>query len=198
MDKSAFLVIDVQNDYCEPEGVFSKANFDISSIPSIYQNINRLADWQRKRNAPVIWVKMVWDNDEEVGRLSEISKFLKYKGMRRGTWGAEIVSELDVHEHDIIVEKKRFSAFYDTELDNILKKLGVTELFMAGVRTDFCVESSVRDAFFRDYKVVIVDDCVAGFFQELHENSLKVMGTVFADIKSTEDIIKSNEEVLKK
>lgn len=187
--QTALLVIDVQNDYCHPEGVFAKSGFDVRSIPPIYRNINLLVDYQRKKNAPVIWVKMIWDTDEEVGHLGERSPFLKHEGLRRGTWGAEIVHELDVDDEESIVEKKRFSAFYNTRIERVLQSLRVEKLIMTGVRTDFCVESSIRDAFFRDYEVVMVRDGVAGYIQQLHENSLKVMGTIFADVKNTEDIL---------
>ena len=66
---------------------------------------------------------------------------------------------------------------------------------MAGVRTDFCVESTVRDAFFRDLEVVVARDAVAGYFPDLHENSLRVMGTVFARIESVDALVARFEAV---
>jgi ureidoacrylate peracid hydrolase len=190
MSDTAVLIIDVQNDYCHPDGVFAKvAKFPIDTIPAIYQNINRLVLESREKSIPVIWVKMMWDNDEEVGILGDKSTFLKHEGLRRGTWGSELVDKLDVHPDDMIVEKKRFSAFYKTELAEVLKELGVQKLIIGGVRTDFCVESTVRDAFFRDYEVITASDCVASYIQKLHEGSLQVMGTVFSKVMKTDEII---------
>jgi ureidoacrylate peracid hydrolase len=190
MNKTALVIIDVQNDYCHPEGVFAqKAKFSIESISNIYPNLCKLVSACRDKDIPVIWVKMIWDNDEEVGILANKSAFLKHEGLRRGTWGADIVSEMDVQPNDIIIEKKRFSAFYETELSSVLEKLGVKEIIVGGVRTDFCVESTVRDAFFRDYEVIIASDCAASYFSHFQEGSLRVMGTVFSKVLETEDII---------
>lgn len=186
----ALVIIDTQNDYCHPEGVFAKANFDVTALPSVYRKINGLIAKQRKKNEPVIWVKMIWANDEEVGLLGKRSKFLAHEGLRKGTWGAEIVEELDVKPDDIFIEKKRFSAFYNTNLDETLKSLGVQKFIIAGVRTDFCVESTIRDGFFRDYEIIMAEDAMASYFPELHDNSIKVMGTVFCEVKKVNDIYK--------
>lgn len=195
LTNSAFIIIDMQNDYCKPDGVFAeKARFPIESIPAIYPRINRLVEHCRKKSIPVVWVKMIWDNDEEVGLLAEKSLFLKGEGLRRGTWGAEIVKELQPETEDLVVEKKRFSAFYETDLHEQLQSRNIEQLIFAGVRTDFCVESSVREAFFRDYKVIVAEDCVAGYFIPLHENSLMVMNTVFAQVKHSDDIISAISE----
>lgn len=184
------LLIDLQNDYCHPDGVFArKAQFNVDSIPAIYPNLQKAIRACRERNIPVIWVAMVWDSDEEVGILAERSLFLQKEGLRRGTWGAEVVSELEKLPHDPVVEKKRFSSFFDTTLSDVLDRHGVRKLIVGGVRTDFCVESTVRDAFFRDYDVVVLSDGVAGYFPLLHEGSLRVMGTVFAKVMTVDETI---------
>jgi ureidoacrylate peracid hydrolase len=195
MSDQALVLIDIQNDYCHPDGVFAqKAKFNVETIPAIFPNLQQLIAKCRALKIPVIWVKMIWDNDEEVGLLSKRSQFLQKEGLRRGTWGAEIVSDLDVQPTDYVVEKKRFSAFYQTELADLLQRLGVRQIITGGVRTDFCVESTVRDAFFNDYEVTVIADGVAGYFAPLHEGSLKVMGTVFASIKPAQEIIAELEQ----
>jgi nicotinamidase-related amidase len=98
------------------------------------------------------------------------------------------VEGLDVEQGDAHVTKPRFSGFYETELEETLRRLGVTTLVTAGVRTDFCVESTVRDAFFRDFDVVVVEDAVAGYFAELHDNSLRLMQTVFARVAPVDQV----------
>jgi ureidoacrylate peracid hydrolase len=189
MNKTALLIIDMQNDFCHPDGIFAQeAKFSIESIAGIYPNLRKLADSCRDQGIPVIWVKTIWDNDNEVGILAE-RPFLKNGGLRRGTWGAEIVKELHPQPGDIIVEKKRFSAFYQTELSRILDEWGVRKIIVGGVRTDFCVESTVRDAFCRDYEVIIASDCVASYFQHFHQNSLQVLGTAFSTVMETEEVI---------
>ena len=143
---------------------------------------NALVSQARSVGAPVIWVRMEWQDDGDVGLLAERSPFLRERGLRRGTWGAELLTGLDRRPEDHEVLKPRFSAFHRTGLEELLARLGVNTLVLAGVRTDFCVESTVRDAFFRDLRAVVARDAVAGYFADLHENSLRVMSTVFAEV----------------
>lgn len=182
-DGTAVVVIDVQNDYCHPEGVFAHAGLRLDDLPSLVGRINGLIADARHANVPVVWVRMEWPDDASVGLLAERSPFLRQAGLRRGTWGAELVAGLDVQAADHIVVKPRFSAFYDTKLQDVLEDLGARTIVVAGVRTDFCVESTVRDAFFRDIAVIVASDAVAGYVDDLHQASLRLMSTVFADLE---------------
>lgn len=180
--RTAVVVIDVQNDYCHPSGVFAQAGLRVDGLEELVSRINALVAAARAAGSPVIWVRMEWADDAEVGLLAERSPFLRSAGLRQGTWGAELVDGLAVEPGDAQVSKARFSSFYDTTLEDTLRRLGVTTLVTAGVRTDFCVESTVRDAFFRDFDVVVAEDAVAGYFADLHDNSLRLMQTVFARV----------------
>lgn len=179
---AALVVIDVQNDYCHPDGVFAAAGLRVAGLEGLVERINALVAAARSGGRPVVWVRMEWPDDDSVGLLAERSPFLRERGLRRGTWGAEPVAGLDVRPGDHVVVKPRFSAFHRTSLDDLLARLAVDTLVMAGVRTDFCVESTVRDAFFRDLRVVVARDAVAGYVEELHAASLRLMGTVFAEV----------------
>lgn len=182
---AAVLVIDVQNDFCHADGVFAQAGLVVPDLEGVVDGVNRLVTAGRARGLPIIWLTMSWANDAEVGLLANRSPFLAAEGLREGTWGVELVAGLDVAEDDRVITKTRFSSFYRTSLAEYLDQLGVSTLLIGGVRTDFCVESTVRDAFFRDYRAVVVRDAVAGYFPDLHENSLREMGTVFATVAST-------------
>ena len=81
--------------------------------------------------------------------------------MIRDTWDTDIVSELKPQSNDIVLYKTRFSGFYQTDLDATLKKLGIKYLIVTGVTTSICVESTVRDAMFRDYLCVLLKDCMS-------------------------------------
>jgi ureidoacrylate peracid hydrolase len=187
-ERYATVVVDMQNDYVEDRGVLPRAGMENAAAKAIVPRVRELVEFSRAQRIPVIWVTMVWENDADVGVLAERSPFLRHEGLRRNTWGAQLVDGLDVRQGDYVVEKKRFSAFYDTRLEGLLHNLGITHLLVAGVRSDFCVESTVRDAFFRDFRTTIVRDCVAGYFPELHENSLRVMGTVFARVLDLDEV----------
>lgn len=185
---TAVVVIDVQNDYCHPDGVFAKAGLTVTNLPELVERTNVLVQAARRAGRPVIWVRMEWADRADVGLLADRSPFLREEGLRTGTWGANPVDGLDVSPADAVVTKKRFSSFYGTDLDRVLAQAGVNALVVAGVRTDFCIESTVRDAFFRDLDVVIARDAVAGFFPDLHDASLRVMSTVFARVQDVDEI----------
>ncbi|NEA26151.1 cysteine hydrolase family protein [Actinomadura bangladeshensis] len=184
---TALLVIDMQNDYCHPDGVFAKAGLRVTGLDDLVQNVNTLAAAARSAGRPVIWVRMEWADDADVGLLAQRSPFLREQGLRRGTWGCELVTGLDRAPGDHEIVKPRFDAFHRTGLDDLLRDLGVETLVMAGVRTDFCVESTVRAAFFRDLKAVVAREAVAGYFEDLHLNSLRLMATVFAHVVSVNE-----------
>lgn len=191
----ALVLVDLQNDYCHPRGVFDRAGLRLGDRAPLVERVNRLATAARAGGHVVIWTRMVWDNDEEVGLLASRSPFLAHEGLRQGSWGAELLEELDVHASDRIVEKPRFSAFFQTDLESRLQEEDIRRLVLAGVRTDFCVESTVRDAFFRDIDVVVVGDAVAGYFPELHDHSLRVMNTVFARVLETQQAVPILEQL---
>jgi ureidoacrylate peracid hydrolase len=185
----ALVLVDLQNDYCAPGGVFERAGMRVDGLDKLVASTNRLVAAARAGGHIVIWVRMVWDEDGGPGLLAERSPFLAREGLRRGTWGAEPLDGLDVAPDDAIVEKRRFSAFFDTGLEELLLREGVDTIVTGGVRTDFCVESTVRDAFFRDIEVLVVADAVAGYVPDLHEHSLREMGTVFAEVVTVDDAL---------
>jgi ureidoacrylate peracid hydrolase len=116
----------------------------------------------------------------------------------RDTWNTDIVSELAPETGDIVMYKHRFSAFYETELDEILKRLRAQYLIFTGCTTSVCVESSIRDAMFRNYSCVLLEDCTAepigqGLPRSNHEASLLVLQTLFAWISHSEKFIEALE-----
>lgn len=183
------LVVDVQNDYCSADGVFDRVGLRADDLSGLVSTINRVTAAGRSTDTPVVWVRMEWRHEGDVGILAERSPFLLDEGLRAGTWGAQIVDGVELGSRDIHVTKRRFSAFFDTELHDVLQERDVDRLYVLGVRTDFCVESTVRDAFFRDYDVTVVSDGVRGYVEAMHDASIAVMSTVFARVASSEEVV---------
>lgn len=178
----ALLLIDLQNDFCHPDGAFAAGGLRVPDLDGLLAAVNTLVAAARRAGSPVIWVRMVYESEADVGLLASRGPGIANHALRRGTWGAELLSGLEVGADDHFVDKRRFSAFFQTRLERLLRRLEVTGLVVGGVRSDFCVESTVRDAFFRDLPVTVAADATAGFVAELHQASLRVMGTVFADV----------------
>jgi ureidoacrylate peracid hydrolase len=106
-----------------------------------------------------------------------------------GTWGAQIVDDLKPEEGEHLVVKKGFGGFSNTPLDTILRNMGVTTCVVSGVTTCVCVSTTVRGGVEHNYRMILVEDAVAEVSRDSHEAELKTMARVFADVKTTDDVV---------
>jgi nicotinamidase-related amidase len=174
--RSAMIVIDMQNDFCSPKGWLAHIGVDVTPACRPIGPLNTLLPALRKAKVPVIWVN--WGNRPDKLNLSpSLLHVYKPTGvgvglgdplpdcrapvLQKGSWAAAIVDGLEVGPDDIHVAKYRMSGFWDTELDSILRTLGVTTLLFGGVNADQCVLCTLQDANFLGYDCVLVADCAA-------------------------------------
>jgi len=187
-DKSrcVLLVIDMQNDFCSPEGNMAKISKDIRFIQKMVPNLSRLLEICRSAGMRVIFTKMVhsvWtDSPAWVSKLNS-------KNVRERTWGCEFYQGFEPHEEDWVVEKHRYSAFLNTDLDMVLRASGVDSIIVTGVNSDQCVDGSAKHAFQLDYYVFLVKDCIATDSQTLTEAVLSMAEKSYGWIVSSEEII---------
>lgn len=189
---TALVLIDVQNDFCNPSGVMGRKGEDLGFIESALPAMGDLLVAARRAGTTVIHVRA------EYGPLSD-SEVMRAKSADAGgdgccvpsTWGSAFVDGFEPALGEPIVVKHRFSAFIDTRLDSLLRSNGIRTVVMVGVATHCCVESTARDASMRDYYVVIPEDCVAvrGRMRHLHEASLETMGMYFATVTPSKTVI---------
>jgi ureidoacrylate peracid hydrolase len=114
----------------------------------------------------------------------------------RDTWNTDILQELTPQPGDLVLYKTRYSGFYGTDLDRILKSRSVASLVVTGCTTSICVESTIRDAMFRDYRCVLLEDCAAepighGLSRSNHEASLLAIQLLFGRIANSADLIRA-------
>jgi ureidoacrylate peracid hydrolase len=176
--KSAVLVIDMQNDFGSPGGMFDRAGIDISGIRRAIEPIGRVLALARRRRIPVIYLTMQHRQDlADLGdplaphrikhsRLGVGEAMTSPDGqpsriLTSGGWGTAIVPDLVPASGDLVVAKHRYSGFFETQLDGILRSLGARHLVVTGCTTSVCVESTIRDAMFRDYQCLLLEDCTA-------------------------------------
>jgi nicotinamidase-related amidase len=174
--RTAIIIIDMQNDFCHPDGWLAHIGVDVAPARTPIGPLQRLLPALRDHNVPVIWLN--WGNRPDRLNLSPallhvykpsgagvgLGDALPGSGakvLERGSWSAAIVDELTPDPADIVVAKYRMSGFQDTELDSILRNLGVTTLLFAGVNADQCVLCTLQDANFRGYDCLLVADCAA-------------------------------------
>ena len=176
--RTAVVVIDMQNDFGAPGGMFDRAGIDISGITAAATATSRLLAVARGAHLPIVYVTMKHPADlANVGpedgphwikhlRLGAGETVVAPDGspgriLIEGTWNTRILDELEPHPGDPIVSKHRYSGFFETELHAVLQGLNATCLVVTGCTTSICVESTVRDAMFRDYTCLVLEDCTA-------------------------------------
>jgi nicotinamidase-related amidase len=151
----ALLVIDMLNDFCRENGALY-----VPQAEEIIPSIAKLVNIARENRVPVIYA-----NDSHEENDEEFKKWPRHAV--KNTWGVEVVEELAPREGDTVIEKTRYDAFYKTELDCVLKKLEVKDLYLTGVVTNICVLATGMSAAIRGYQTKVVKECVKDLPSEL-------------------------------
>ena len=188
---TALVVIDMQNDFCAENGYIHNAqDVDMSANKPLAARIGKLVEAAREIGTMVVWVKAIYDHDLLPAPL--LSKMLiKGKGAvccASDSWGADFY-EIGPIEGEQIVEKRCYSAFHNTQMDDILRRRGIKSLLMTGVATNVCVESTLREAFFHGYYIVMPPDCVGSANAELHEASIKTVDQIFGYVPESDEVL---------
>lgn len=168
MTKEALLIIDMLNDF-----VCLGAPLEVPNARKIIPAIKREIEEARKNSRQVIYVCDAHEPDDK-----EFVKFGWPSHAVKGTKGAEIVEELMPDEDDIIINKTTYSGFYNTQLNAVLKKIGINSLRLTGCVTHICIMFTASDAVLRGYNVSVVKDAVAGLKKQDHEAALRIMKNV--------------------
>ena len=193
--KTAILVIDPQNDFLHNEGQYAQAGVDISHMQKSIGPIKDLVGAARERNVPVIWTRHGFRDIRDAGVFMSLRPFLAEGGLRHGTWGYEVLEELGALPGDWYVEKQRLSAFFNTNLELILKSLAVETLLICGVLTNQCVAATSKDASFRDFKPIVVAEATGTTLPHLHLPALEMIRVGWGEVRSLEATLKEISEL---
>jgi nicotinamidase-related amidase len=161
-EKPALLIIDMVKDYFKEENHYPITPLARKIIPPTNALINQF----RKKRFPVIFSTDAFAEDDF------IFKGKMHPHAIKGTKGAEVVEDLDMEPEDLWLPKPRFSAFFNTDLEKILRDQDITLCAVAGIATNFCVLATVMDALCHDFKAVILEDCSAAFSDRMHAQCL--------------------------
>ena len=194
MAKTVVIVVDMQNDFGSKGGMFDRGGTDITMIQRAVPPTARVLAAGRKAGLKVVYLKMGFRPDLSdlgapdspnwighhhagVGTTVRAPNGAEGRILIRDTWNTDIVNELKPEPADTVIYKHRYSGFYQTDLDATLKRLGARYLIFTGCTTSVCVESTIRDAMFRDYSPVLLADCTGepigyGLPRSNHEASL--------------------------
>ena len=188
-ERTALIVVDVQNDYCHPRGSLGCAGADLAAVAPAVANIERLILAARESGAAVIFVRNwheVWtDSDAWVGRKPLSTS----RAAIARSWGAEFFN-VEPLASEPIISKYRYSGFIGTNLDQALRTLKRDVLIMTGIATNVCVESTARHAVFLDYRIVFMSDATATADGDaIQKATLHNMERHFGRVAATEDVI---------
>lgn len=186
------LVIDVQNDYCDDRGSFGQSGFPLGEIQAMVPRLVSFIEQARRAGVTVVFVRT------EHGQWTNSPVWLTRRERRagptpppicvEGSWGAEFY-EVKPTPADRVVIKHRYSAFVGTDLDLTLRSHRVSHLLFTGVATNVCVESTLREAFMKDYRVTLVEDCCAATTTEEHQGTLTNVSKYFGDVVPSRDLL---------
>jgi nicotinamidase-related amidase len=189
---TALILVDLQNDFCDPKGAMGARGEDLSVAQAILPTVSRLLGGARKAGLMVVHVKAEYglDSASDVS-LHSGNGVGATECCRPGSWGAEFVDEARPLDGEQVVVKHRFSPFPDTRLELLLRANCIRTVVVMGVATHCCVEATVRDACHKDFYVVVAKDCCAtrGRMRHLHEASLETMGLYFAAVVLSDEIL---------
>jgi ureidoacrylate peracid hydrolase len=192
--RTALLVVDMQNAFIHDEGTLGASGVDVKRAQATLAPHRTLIEACQAARLPVIWTQQVHlPDDSSRARKRLVSHTAKRKRVSAlaGTWDAEIVDELKDLADDPTyrVVKHRFGGFYETRLDALLRMLGVEALLVTGVTCNACVETTLREAYLRDYDVMAIVDCIAAVRPEWEATAHAVWAQYLGELGTSHEVI---------
>jgi ureidoacrylate peracid hydrolase len=210
---TAVIVVDMQHDFAAPEGMFGRAGIPLDGIRSVVEPTRRVLDVARDAGILVVYLAMQFNDDLANLGSADAPNRLRHLAMGVGqpvdapdgtssrvlvsdTWNTKIIDELAPHSDDLVIAKHRYSGFFETDLDAVLRGRGITSLVFTGCTTSVCVESTLRDAFYRDYQCLLLTDCCAEVIgsdqaRSNHDATLTVIEALFGWTTESDQFIAS-------
>lgn len=208
LQSTAVIVIDMQNCFVKKGGFFDLWGCDIVLTQRVIEPIKRITNAARTKGVKVVYIAHVYSPDLRDSGGPNSPNWYKDAALsgprehpewgdkfyNRGTWGAEIIDELKPQESDLFVEKPRYSAFFGTNLDIILRTYSIKYLVFVGIATNCCVESSIRDAFNLDYFSILISDAAMNYGPQFtQEATIFNVKDLYGWVTTTENIVKAME-----
>lgn len=207
--QTAVVAVDMQNDFCSKGGLFDRAGINISVVQNAVGPTRLVFSTARMAGMKVVYLKMGFRSD--LSDLGDTDSPNRERHLRfgvgepctaprqgrfvvRDTWNTDVIEELRPQPEDIVLYKHRFSGFFQTELDDVLRTLRMKNLIFTGCTTSVCVDSTIRDAMFRDYRCVLLADCtgepIGGeFARNNHEASVLTIQTLLGWVSDSESFL---------
>ena len=204
LDRTALIVVDMQNAFASPGGMLDLAGIDVKGARDVIANARMVCEAARQSAVPVIYLTIGYPPDMSTAGGPDSPnphKELALSLMRErpellgrlltfGTWDFQIVDELAPEDGETVIVKSRYSGFAGTNLDAVLRSRGIRNLLMLGIASNVCVESTLRDAYFLEYwPVMIADATMPAGSEEIQRATLYNVRTFFGWVTSSEELV---------
>ena len=189
-NKSALIIVDMQNFFYGKEPLIP-----ITKYKEIIENQIQLIKLARNKNIPIIWTRAHHENLKN-SIYQELNPYHFENGepiFTKKSVHFDIIDELRIYinKEDIFIDKDKYSAFYNTNLNTILREKEIKTLIFTGVTTNICVESTIRDAFEYDYTPILISDCTSSLNEEFEQFSIDIIKAVFGFVISLQELEKN-------
>jgi len=184
MKRAALLIIDMQNDF-----VLDNAPLRVEQARTVIPKILEILGYFRAGNQPVFHVLRVHRRDGSDVEIVRQELFQEHPFAVEGSLGAQVVDELLPAPEEYLIHKTRMSAFIGTELDLMLRNLGITDLVVTGIQTPNCIRTSVFDAIAYNYRVTLIEDAVGAKNDTIHYANVQDMANIGVSILKTREFL---------
>jgi ureidoacrylate peracid hydrolase len=193
---TTLVVVDMQNGFIRDNGFMVKIGLGVERCQQTIEPVRKLIDAFHSVGAPVVYTRMWLRPDfKDAGLINDLIPTMQAAGgMIAGTWDAQIVDELAPGPDDWVVNKNRYSPFFGTNLEQILRILHTENVVACGVTTNVCVESFVRDAFFRDFRVMLPRESTAAITAEMEEATFLSIDYCFGFVSTVDEVCEALAE----
>jgi ureidoacrylate peracid hydrolase len=187
--RTALVVVDMQNDFCAPGGYIDGIGKDVSEIAAIVGPLNAVVDAARAAGVPVVWLAACYDERLLPPAMVAQKRRIGADAIccARGSWGFDFFGVRPA-EGEAVFEKNNYSGFSNPNFDRHLRAHGIESLLFCGVQTNVCVESTLREAHSRGYYVAVVEDAVCSHTRPLHEATLANVRFLLGDVITSGDL----------
>ncbi len=189
-EKMCLIIVDLNNVYTKKESTFVYGNL----INKALKNTSILLKECRKNNIPIIFVRSKRDRPSLLGIQAKKWKTISNVELHKKEC-YDFDKSIEPEENDIIIEKSKPSAFFNTTLENDLKFMGIDTILIAGTSTSGCIRSTVMDAFYRDYHIIVPEECCGDRSSHAHINNLFDIDMKYGDVMSVNDVLKKIGEI---
>ena len=181
--RTALLIIDMQNDFVR-EG----APFRVAGALAVVKNVRKVLEAFRRSDMPIFHVVRIHRKDASDVEITRKNTFSKTPFAVENTEGADIIDELRPRGNEYIIKKNRMSAFFNTDLDLMLRSHGIDRIVVAGIQTPNCIRTTAFDAIALNYSTYLVEDAVAAGNNSIHESNVTDMRNIGINTIRTDEV----------